>query len=437
VRSVSTTISCRFGLLLVALLLIPSRVDGDHFLPDRLRPDSGESLRAKAEGGSYGDGTHTPSVLPLATRWSVDLGGPPVARAAPVLDEERVYVALRTGQIVARSLSDGAERWRKDLPTEQPIATDGGVVFVASHDAIHALGGADGTTLWEKPLAGITAPLVARSGWLIVLAQRRVLAFRSKDGAPIWQRDVGGSTEPPAINGDRVYISVDDGRIVAADITTGKSIWESTIGATAGALFAAGDRVYAGAGDRQFYCLKAQNGEIDWVKRIGAAIVGPATADGTRVYFLALDNIVRALDRSNGNQRWQHAYRRRASAGPAIGGTYVFVASSSSPEIWMWMNDGRPAGTLTLPAEPAVSPTVSEHGPENLDVVAVTGNLSSQWQLTLLAPAGEAPLVPFSELPGVVLKPETRDVPVEPPLVPFTGLPGIVLQTEIFRSAGL
>lgn len=346
-------------------------------------------------------------MLPLATMWSVDLGGPPVTRAAPVLDGDRVYVALRAGQIVAHGLADGAERWRKDLPTEQPIAADGGVVFVSSHDAIHALEGADGATLWQKPVAGITAPLVARSGWLIVLADRRVLAFRSRDGTLIWQRDIGGSTALPAINGDRVYMSLDDGRIAAADITTGQAIWESPIGATPGAVFAAGDRVYAGASDRQFYCLKAQNGEIDWASRIGAAILGPATADASHVYFLALDNILRALDRSNGNQRWQHAYRRRAAAGPAIGGRYVFVASASSPDIWIWMNDGRSAGSLTLPAAPAVPPAVSERSTGNLEVVAVTGNLAGQWQLTLLATAGEPPLVPLTHVPGVEVPPET------------------------------
>ncbi len=385
---VSTTISCRFVLVLLALSLIPTRITGD-------------------TGGIRGDGNREASVLPLATRWSVDLGGPPVTRAAPVLDEKHVYVALRAGQIVARSLSDGAELWRKDLPSEQPIATDGGIVFVSSRDAIYALDGAHGGILWEAPLAGITAPLVARSGWLIALAERRVLAFRAKDGTLIWQRDIGASARPPAIDGDRLYISLADGRIVASDISTGEQIWESTLGGTTGAVLAYGNRVYAGAGDRQFYCLKAANGEIEWVWRIGSAIVGSAVADEARVYFLALDNVLRALDRSNGNQRWQRPIRRRASTGPAIGGKYVFVASSSSPDIWMWTADGRSAGSLTLPAESAVPPAFAERGTGGLEIVTVTGSLSSQWQLTLLAKANEPPVTAFAGLPGTMLERET------------------------------
>jgi outer membrane protein assembly factor BamB len=402
--------------LRVALLLIAPRIGADDLPPEGGSHKSEVADDLPPKGGDYGAGTHHEDgtreavVVPLAAKWSVDLGGPPVARATPVVDDERVYVALRAGHIVARSLRDGAERWRKDLPTDQPLAVDAGVVFVSSRDAIHALRGADGATLWATPLSKITAPLVARAGWLIVLAERRVLAFRSRDGAPIWQRDIGRSTEPPAIDGDRLYISLDDGRIVAADLETGASIWESAVGGTPGAPFASGDRVYAGAGDKQFYCLKVQTGEIAWVRRIGAAIVGSATVDVARVYFLALDNVVRALDRSNGNQRWQHAYRRRASTGPSIGGTFVFVASSSSPDIWMWTAEGKPAGTLTLPAESAVPPAVAERSTGELDVLAVTGNLSSEWQLTLLTTAHEPPLVPLPEIPGVVLPPETVSV---------------------------
>jgi outer membrane protein assembly factor BamB len=400
--------------LLLAILLIPSRtVAGDPSLDSR----------------GHGDGVHEVNVLPLAVRWSVDLGGPPVARAIPVVDDERVFVALRSGQIVARSLVDGAEKWRKDLPTEQPIAVDGGVVFVLSRDTIHALRASDGAALWEAPVAKVTAPLVARAGWLIVLAERRAIAFRANDGVSIWQRDVGGSMEPPAVNGDRVYLSLDDGRIVSLDITTGRSIWETRVGAVAGELAAAGDRVYGGASDRLFYCLKAQTGEVDWAKRIGAAIVGAAVVDSARVYFLALDNVVRALDRSNGNQRWQHSYPKRASTGPAIGGNYAFVASSSSPDIWMWTGEGQRAGSLTLPAAPVVPPAIVERGPTTLDVLTITGNLAGQWQLTLLTSAGEPPLVPFT-VPGGALKPEERYVPAEPPLVPLAILPGTTLEPE-------
>ena len=88
--------------------------------------------------------------------------------------------------------------------------------------------------------------------------------------------------------------------------------------AYAAASAGAGDRVYVGAADQSFYCLKARDGEVDWSWRIGALVVGAARRAETNVYFVALDNVVRALDRHSGVQQWQHPLRRRAASGPVI-----------------------------------------------------------------------------------------------------------------------
>lgn len=346
-------------------------------------------------------------MLPIVGDWSVEIGGPPAPRVPPLIDEDGVYVALRAGQIVARSLVDGTERWRKELAVERPLAADAGILFVAAADAIHALRAKDGAPLWEAPLPGISAPLVARSGWLIARADTHVLAFRAKDGTLVWQREVGASAEAPEIDGDRLYVPLDDGRVIALEITAGTPVWERTIGGAAGAVVAFGDRVYLGVGDRKFYCLNAATGEILWVQRIGAGIIGAAAADASKVYFVALDNVLRALDRGSGNLRWQHAFRRRVTRGPALAGAYVFLPSGGSPEIWMWTEkDGRSAGTLALPAEPAIPPAFLQRA-DGYDVVAVTGNLGGQWQLTLLKTADEPPLSAFTSLPGLVLEPES------------------------------
>jgi hypothetical protein len=130
--------------------------------------------------------------------------------------------------------------------------------------------------------------------------------------------------------------------------------------------------------------------------------------DPAHVYFLALDNVLRARDRSNGNQRWMHPIRRRAVSGPATEGGYVFVAPGA--EIAVWTANGKPAGTLPLPADTAVPVTFVVRG-DDVSVVAVTGNLSSQWQLTLLGPASDPPLAPVDALPGVALPAEPAPKP--------------------------
>jgi outer membrane protein assembly factor BamB len=343
------------------------------------------------------------SILPLSPRWSIDLGGPPVAGASPVSDDHHVYVALRSGQLAAFDLGDGRPRWRTEFMAVHPVAVDAGQVFVATEDAIHALRGEDGAIVWEHRVS-ISAPLLAQAGWLIALADGKVFAFRESDGASVWERDVGAVTERPTIEGDRLYVSLSDGRVLALQMATGDQVWERRLGGAPEASLVTGDRVYVGASDRLFYCLNAKDGEILWNQRVGSAPEGLAAADESRIFTVSLDNVLRAYDRRSGNQRWQHPVKRRAATGPVALGSIVLVASASSAEIWAWTATGKAAGVIATPAEPAVPPAFLDRGTAGAFVFVVTGGLANQWQLTLIATAGDPALVPLSALPGQALE---------------------------------
>ena len=53
---------------------------------------------------------------------------------------------------------------------------------------------------------------------------------------------------------------------------------------------------------KQFCSLFLETGgrRDDWCFQVGAAVVGRPVADATHVYFVALDNLLRAHDRKNG-----------------------------------------------------------------------------------------------------------------------------------------
>ena len=354
-------------------------------------------------------------VFPVATKWTVEIPAPPVAGAPPVGDDRHVYVALRTGQIIARRNGDGEEAWRRDLATEHPLAVDSGFVFVVGGDALHALRAADGVTAWESPLAAPSAPLLAHGGWVIAISDGSLRAFRAADGTLVWQRAIGPSSVPPFIDGDRLYASADDGRVLAMALTTGAPVWEQHLGPHPSAPFSWGDRVYVGGGDRHFYCLKAKDGEIDWSWRVGAGVDTRAAADDARVYFVGLDNVLRALDRITGVQQWQQGLKRRPAAGPVVMQRWVLIPSSSSAEIWAWTAQGRPAGTVSTPAEPAVAPRFVSTDAEGARIYVITGGLARVWQLTLVATAGDPPVVRLIELPGTLEMMPGEPVTVELP----------------------
>jgi outer membrane protein assembly factor BamB len=343
------------------------------------------------------------SSLPLALRWTIDVGAPPVSGAAPVSDDHRVYLALRTGQIAAYDLSDGGERWRKDIKVAHPMAVDAGLLFAATDDTVMALRVDDGALVWEADVV-TTAPLFARDGWLVAISAGNVMAFRAADGARVWQRDIGATTVRPGAGEDKLFLAMDDARTVALKLADGEPVWEKSLGGATETPFVTNGRLYAGASDRYLYCLDAAKGEILWAQRLGGAPRGSASSDGSRVFVVTLDNLVRAYDLRSGNQRWQHGVDHRPMTGTVSLGGIVLVGSAASAEIWAWVaQSGKPAGSIVTPAEPAVPPTFVNRGAEGAFVFVVSGGLANQWKLTLLATAGDPPLVPLSALPGLAL----------------------------------
>lgn len=110
--------------------------------------------------------------------------------AAPVADEETVYVGTRSGRLVAVRANDGAVRWSQDMPApiRQTAALAGGRVFVTAEDLrVRCFRARDGERLWTSaPLPGQSArdgyPMVMEAG-----GRSRVLV-RTNPGINMAQR---------------------------------------------------------------------------------------------------------------------------------------------------------------------------------------------------------------------------------------------------------
>ena len=89
-----------------------------------------------------------------------------------------------------------------------------------------------------------------------------------------------------------------------------------------------GDRLYIGSQDDIFYCLDAKDGRAVWRWKTGGDVIGTAAIDAKHVYILAMDNVLRALDRNSGSMRWQKPLPMRPSTGPLLTGWTVLVAGS-------------------------------------------------------------------------------------------------------------
>lgn len=326
-----------------------------------------------------------------------------------MIDGPRVFVVLQSGIVAAHRVSDGGEAWRVELRAEHPVAADGARVFITAGEAVHALNAETAEVLWRAPVGPVTAPLVAHEGWVVAATVNAITAFRAADGSKVWSHSNSAQRGRATIEGDNLYLPLDDGHVLALDLRTGAERWSRHFAGPVSEVLAFADRVYVGSADRYFYCLDADDGEDSWRSWVGAVLRGRPAADASRVFAAAMDNVLRAFDRGNGALLWHRSVPFRPTSGPAVLGSAV-VVSGRAPELRTFeAASGRPAGQIVLGGEPGVAPAFGTSGGAPVMAV-ITGSLNGEWKLTLTeAPLPNIPIVPLKELPGII-------VPVEPPV---------------------
>jgi outer membrane protein assembly factor BamB len=298
-------------------------------------------------------------------------------------------LALQSGVVTARRVSDGTDVWTVSMPVDQPPAADLGRIFVVTGETLHALNGADGTNVWSVPAGEPSAPIVARGGWVISASNGSITARRGSDGEVVWTKAVGAVSERAAIEGDALYLPLAEGRLLALALETGSTRWEEPVGGAPTEPLAYGERIYLGSDSKRFMCLDARSGRVDWQWEIGTRVVGPAAADETQVYFTAMDNVLRALSRAHGGQRWKYRLAYRPTRGPVLMDGQVAVPGITSVLTGLDVRNGKATGTLTFPVQLAIGPAfVAPEGKEGTpSVVSVTGGLTNQWTLSSSIPA--------------------------------------------------
>ena len=359
----------------------------------------------------------TPSFFPVRPVWTLALNNG--ITAPPAYSGGFGFFSIDGGRLVAYELASGAEKWIVSAnPQSKPAASDT-LLFVAEAQAIRALRQADGTEAWRLSLTEpLAAPLVWDNGWLVATnATGRVIAFRASDGREIWRREFGAPIRTtPALAADRLYIAPDDGRVVSLLVANGDVAWEHRLGRPATSILALDDRIFAGSADNYFYALGAKHGEVLWRWQTGGDVIGPAVIDDKHVYFVSLDNLLRALDRRTGAQIWKRALPMRPTSGPVLAGTSLLV-SGLDPALHVFeTKDGKPGtdvksdGVIAAPPAIVTAPSL----PSALLVYVSTNitNISTVIASTRsMEPAVVSPIAP---LPNAV-KPLPLTVPPPQP----------------------
>ena len=150
---------------------------------------------------------------------------------------------------------------------------------------------------------------------------------------PAWSYVAGSPiVAPPAVVGDRVYLTDESGNVTTLDRETGEVVWRYESQLTAGVTPAVADGLaFVVFRPGLVSALDADTGEVVWSRRLRtASLPSPTIADG-RLYVAESDkNRLLALDAANGETLWEYRLSDWVIAPPAIIDGKVIATSNDA-----------------------------------------------------------------------------------------------------------
>ncbi|HKU76788.1 MAG TPA: PQQ-binding-like beta-propeller repeat protein [Pyrinomonadaceae bacterium] len=297
---------------------------------------------------------------PLTVRWRYESN---VTNLTPAFDNERIYLPLAGGQIVALKAKDGQLFWRSEIGGElsaSPVA-DENAIYVASETkveangsqkpsgALRAIGREGGVTQWMTPLVRPLRGALALSHGKIFAGglDGRAYAFDKRTGGVLWSIPFALEFSGQAVVKDgKVYLGSEDGTLLALDEASGTLLWRyRTKGAIHGPVAVSKKDVFFGSGDGYVYSVSSDKGKLQWRKRTGAGVNSVVLA-GDSLLAASLDNFAYLLN-LKGAMLWKKQLPGRISAQPlAVAETALFTPLSSSEGVVLGLKDGKQVNTL-------------------------------------------------------------------------------------------
>ena len=298
---------------------------------------------------------------PLTVRWRYE--SPVTVNLTPAFDNERIYLPLAGGTIVALKAKDGQLFWRSDMGGElsaSPIA-DETAIYVASETvvepnepqkssgALRALGREGGVTQWMTPVVRPLRGALAISGAKLFAggSDGRAYAFDKRTGGVLWSIPFSSPfAGQPVAKNNRVYFGGEDGTLLALDEASGRVLWRfRTRGAVHGPVAVTDDTVFFGSGDGYVYAVSSDKGRLKWRKRTGGGVEAVALV-GDTVLVASLDNFAYLLN-LNGSMLWKKQMPGRIAARPlTVQQTALFTPLSSTEGVVLGLKDGKQVNSL-------------------------------------------------------------------------------------------
>lgn len=216
-------------------------------------------------------------------------------------------VLIRTvplGQLEVIDLQTGHIRFKRLLSDVRtaPITGISGIICGTS-DGVHCLSFPDLGTAWKYSFGGAVdeTPLIYNGAIFCANSKGKLSCLDAATGDERWVVDLGAPASSDLGLGDRLYVGLADGRVVAIDPATGAVVWtyNSGLPIRGGAVEEDG-LVFVGGADGKLYCLNAATGRKVWEYQTEGVIEATPLLWGRAVLFGSRDKHFYSLDRATG-----------------------------------------------------------------------------------------------------------------------------------------
>lgn len=262
--------------------------------------------------GSANQGTYAINAQDGSVKWHVQIGDG-VLSYAPAVANGLVYVGSNDHDVYALNAADGSVHWKAQTGdgVQSRLVVANGLVYAGSLDSsVYAMDAATGSIKWKFPTKSFVDIATVANGLVYVdsawscanttsdTVHACVYALDALTGATRWQFQTSASFSfsSSAVANGALYVSSDDGYVVALNATTGSLRWKVLPGGGhITAPLVAGSTLYVGSDDHSIYALSATDGSTRWSYQTSGPIGwSPAVANGL-LYVGSGDDHVYAL----------------------------------------------------------------------------------------------------------------------------------------------
>ena len=244
------------------------------------------------------------------------------------IDNNRLYAAGHTGDVVAFDLNKGRVQWRTRLkaPLSGGTSAAADLVLIGSSDGrLFALNAADGKLRWNVRINGEVLAPPAISERLIALrtGDGKLRGLSPADGHELWSTEQPvprlslRGTARPVIVGNLVLCGFDNGKVVAVNNSDGSVQWEATVTPPHGrtelerlsdidsSVLVSGQNVYAVGFQGRVAMLALDTGQGWWAHELSS--YRGMSMDDEAIYVSTADGEVVALRARTGAEIWRQS----------------------------------------------------------------------------------------------------------------------------------